>query len=141
MNQKAPSGSTYQLKLQATQYLKGTGLLEGYESVIEKLIVQGWPSDKNIFDHAAYELLKWNSDNKARFENQGLVNPGAAGLQAVDGAPTNFEEDLKERHSVDQDKLRDVEPSKRAANVLEQTRDQYPEVDEAARIQNYRNEV
>ena len=60
-----PSG--LRLKLQATQFLKGTGLLDGYESVIEKLITQGWPSNKNIFDHAAYELLKWHSEHKDEY--------------------------------------------------------------------------
>ena len=29
---------SYQLKLQATQFLRGTGLLDAYEGVVEKLV-------------------------------------------------------------------------------------------------------
>ena len=55
------TNKTYQLKLQATQFLRGTGLLDAYEGVIEKLVTTGWPSDKTVFEHAAYELLRWHS--------------------------------------------------------------------------------
>jgi len=74
---QAPS---YALKLQATQFLRGTGLLDAYEGVVGKLVTQGWPSDKNVFDHAAYELLRWHSEHREEFANNILKNPGAAGL-------------------------------------------------------------
>ena len=35
------------------------------------MIVNGWPSDKSIFEHAAYEVLKWAADNKDNYK--GLV--------------------------------------------------------------------
>jgi hypothetical protein len=35
------------------------------------MILNGWPSDKSIFDHAAYELLKWASEHKDEF--RGIV--------------------------------------------------------------------
>ena len=46
------------------RYLKGTGILDAYQHVMQKLTNEGWPQDKSLFDHAAYELLKWRSDNK-----------------------------------------------------------------------------
>jgi hypothetical protein len=45
--------------------------------VIEQLIINGWPSDKSIFEHAAYELLKFNADHKDEYQNAGKIeNPG-----------------------------------------------------------------
>lgn len=35
------------------------------------MILNGWPSDKSVFDHAAYELLKWSSEHKDEY--RGLV--------------------------------------------------------------------
>ena len=29
--------------------------------------MNGWPSDKSVFEHAAYELLKWASDHKDEY--------------------------------------------------------------------------
>ena len=74
---------SYQLKLQSTQFLRATGILDAYESVVEQLVTNGWPSDKTIFDHAAYELLKWHSEHKEEYaaDRVGNVNPGPAGLQ------------------------------------------------------------
>ena len=63
-------------KLQATQFLKATGLLDGFEAVIETMVTNGWPGDTTIYDHAAYELLKWHSQHKEEYAGQKLVNPG-----------------------------------------------------------------
>jgi len=49
--------------------LKSTGLFDGYESVVSQMIMKGWPSDKSIFEHAAYELLKWGNDHKDEYRN------------------------------------------------------------------------
>eukprot|EP00347_Sterkiella_histriomuscorum_P002085 403369532 len=35
------------------------------------MVSNGWPSDKSIFEHAAYEILKWSSENKDQY--RGLV--------------------------------------------------------------------
>ena len=35
------------------------------------MIKNGWPSDKSIFEHAAYEVLKWAADNKDSY--RGMV--------------------------------------------------------------------
>ena len=35
------------------------------------MILNGWPSDKSVFEHAAYEILKWASENKDNYS--GLV--------------------------------------------------------------------
>lgn len=51
-----------------TDYLKMTGILDAYEHVIENLVTEAWPADKPVHDHAAYLLLKWQSDN-----NESLV--------------------------------------------------------------------
>ena len=77
---------SYALKLQATQFLRGTGLLDAYEDVISKLVTQGWPSDDNVFGHAAHELLRWHSQHKDEYANNMMVNPGSAALQIQGGA-------------------------------------------------------
>lgn len=51
-------------RLLATQFLKATGVLDAYESVIDSLITNGWPEESSIYDHAAYELLRWHALNK-----------------------------------------------------------------------------
>lgn len=51
--------------------MKSTGILDAYEHVISSMITDGWPSEKSIFEHAAYELLKWASEHKDEF--RGLV--------------------------------------------------------------------
>ena len=79
----AKNVKSYQLKLQATQFLRSTGVLDAYENVIDKLVTTGWPSDKNIFDHAAHELLKWHSVHKDEYVNIAAVNPGTSGLQTA----------------------------------------------------------
>lgn len=58
-------------QLQGTKFLKTTGILDAYEHTISTMIKNGWPSDKSIFDHAAYEILKWSSENKDSY--RGLV--------------------------------------------------------------------
>ena len=32
--------------------------------------MKGWPSDKSIYEHAAYELLKWGNDHKDEYRSQ-----------------------------------------------------------------------
>lgn len=58
-------------QLQGTKYLKATGILDAYEHVINTMVSNGWPSDKSIFEHAAYEVLKWAAENKDSY--RGLV--------------------------------------------------------------------
>lgn len=65
----APSAIATQL--QGTKFLKTSGILDAYETCISSLILNGWPSDKSIFDHAAYEILKWAAENKDN--TRGLV--------------------------------------------------------------------
>lgn len=48
----------------ATNFLRSTGLLDAYEWVVAEMISEGWPAETNIFDHAAYLLLKWQSENQ-----------------------------------------------------------------------------
>ena len=48
--------------------------------MIESLVTTGWPSNKTIFEHAAYELLKWHAEHRDEFANNMAANPGADGL-------------------------------------------------------------
>jgi hypothetical protein len=57
--------------LQGTKFLKTTGILDAYEHVVSSMISNGWPPDKSIFEHAAYEVLKWAADNKESY--RGLI--------------------------------------------------------------------
>ena len=100
--------------------------------MIDKLITQGWPADKNIFDHASYELLKWNADHKEEYMNANIVNPGTMGLVSSGFKARNFGEMEKQMQDVkvDRNQLLKQSPSKRAADVLKQTADKYPELDE-----------
>ncbi len=45
--------------------------MDAYEHVINSMISNGWPADKSIFEHAAYEILNWSSDNRDNY--RGLV--------------------------------------------------------------------
>ena len=65
----APSAISTQL--QGTKFLKTSGILDAYENCISSMILNGWPSDKSIFDHAAYEILKWAAEHKDNY--RGLV--------------------------------------------------------------------
>ena len=138
--------------------MRGTGLLDAYEAVIEKLVTTGWPSEKTIFDHAAYELLKWNSINGENYAHNISVNPGAAGLQSVgrrretDTSPQrqqnstskkdiNFLVEDDDEWNIDRQSLRNASPSKRGADFLKQTSQRYPEMDQAAQIENYKRQV
>ena len=38
------------------------------------MILNGWPSEKSVFEHAAYELLKWASAHKDEF--RGITGRG-----------------------------------------------------------------
>jgi len=112
--------------------------------VVEKLITQGWPSEKTVFEHAAYELLKWHSNHRDDYVNSySLVNPGAAGLNSSirqrEQSPHDY--NAVNESYIDRDQLRQVSPSKRAANVLKQTASKYPELDQAAQMENYKREV
>ena len=81
---------SYHLKLQATQFLRSTGVLDAYENVIEKLVTTGWPSDKTIFDHAAHELLTWHSTHRDEYSGNMSINPGADGLQSAGRRTESF---------------------------------------------------
>lgn len=48
-----------------------TGILDAYENVIENLIGEAWPVDKSVHEHAAYLLLKWQSDNNESLAQRG----------------------------------------------------------------------
>ena len=50
-------------KMQTTNFLKGTGILDAYEHVVSAMVEDGWPSDQSPFDHAAYLVLKYHSDH------------------------------------------------------------------------------
>ena len=39
------SGDTSQTKMESTNFLKSTGLLDGYESIVTTMVEEGWPSD------------------------------------------------------------------------------------------------
>ena len=52
-------GDQTQTKMESTNFLKSTGLLDGYESIVTTMVEEGWPSDQSIFEHAAYLLLRW----------------------------------------------------------------------------------
>ena len=65
-------------KLQSTQFLKATGLLDAFEHVIENMVTNGWPGDTTIYDHASYELLKWHAEHKDEYLGN-HVNPGTKG--------------------------------------------------------------
>lgn len=67
----------FKLKLQETQFLKSTGVLDGYENVIDTMVSNGWPSNSTIYETAAYELLKWHSNHKEQLQAMPKVpNPG-----------------------------------------------------------------
>ena len=55
-------------QLQGTKFLKTTGILDAYEHVIGSMIANGWPSDKTIFEHAAYEVLNGLRTTKTTIE-------------------------------------------------------------------------
>lgn len=53
--------------MKGTKLLKSTGLLDAYEHVINTMVLNGWPKEKSIYENAAYELLKWASENKDHY--------------------------------------------------------------------------
>lgn len=56
-----------------TNYLKSTGLLDAYESVVQTMVEEGWPSDQTIFDHAAYLLIRYQTDHKDELAISGAL--------------------------------------------------------------------
>jgi hypothetical protein len=58
-------------QLQGTKLFKTTVILDAYEHVINTMVINGWPSEKSIFEHAAYEVLKWAAEHKDNY--RGLV--------------------------------------------------------------------
>ncbi len=60
-------GNNLLTQLAGTKYLKATVILDAYEFVINDMALNGWPMEKSIFDHAAYEVQKWGGDNKQHF--------------------------------------------------------------------------
>lgn len=63
----------------STQFLKSTGLLDAYETVIEQLITQD-PQDskkKSVHERAADLLLAFQKENKDYLDDmEKLANPG-----------------------------------------------------------------
>ncbi len=51
-------------KSDSHNFLKATGILQGYEAVIGHMMEGGFPDNGKVFDHAAYLLLKWEHDNQ-----------------------------------------------------------------------------
>jgi len=43
------------------------------------MVTNGWPGDSTIYEHAAYELLKWHSIHKEEYATKNLINPGTKG--------------------------------------------------------------
>jgi hypothetical protein len=65
------------MKLKSTQFLKSTGILDAYESVIDTMVSTGWPDNSTIYEHAAYELLRWHALNRDHIQSmKKLPNPG-----------------------------------------------------------------
>ena len=50
--------------MESTNFLRSTGLLDGYESIVSQMVEEGWPAEQSIFEHAAYLLLKWQTENQ-----------------------------------------------------------------------------
>lgn len=81
--------------------------MDAYEHVIGTMIVNGWPSDKSIFEHAAYEVLKWAAENKDNY--RGLVGRNIEKKQDLilssrDGLPELNQYKMMqemERHKID----------------------------------------
>lgn len=53
-----------------SNFLHATGLLEGYENVIFRMINEGWPDGVNLYNHAAYLLLEYQTDNSERLSEK-----------------------------------------------------------------------
>lgn len=64
-------------RLQTTQFLRATGLLDAYEAVIESLVSNGWPSERSLYDHASDELLRWHAEHKDEYDVHRIMNPGS----------------------------------------------------------------
>lgn len=105
--------------------MKATGILDGYEHCIEQLISNGWPSDKNIFEHAAYELLRWHSDHKDEYANINVTNPGAAALV------------------TDRKNERSLSPGRRNLETYDVSQEalKYPEVNQLSSMEKYKQDV
>ena len=73
------------------------------------MILNGWPSDKSVFEHASYEILKWGQENKDQY--RGLVGRSLERKQDIifasrDNIPELGEYKLMqelERHKIDMD--------------------------------------
>ena len=66
-----------------TNFLRSTGILDAYEEVVSQMLEDGWPTEQSIFEHAAYLLLKWQTENQdkitmqqADFKKNFLLNTG-----------------------------------------------------------------
>jgi len=38
--------------------------------------MNGWPSDKPLYDHVSYEILKFHAEHKDEYTTKRLTNPG-----------------------------------------------------------------
>ena len=43
--------------------------MDAFESVIDNMITNGWPEESGIYEHAAYELLRWHALNHENYQN------------------------------------------------------------------------
>jgi hypothetical protein len=93
------------------------------------MIVNGWPSDKTIFEHAAYEVLKWAADNKDSYK--GLVGRNLERKQdAIFASRDNIPElsQYKMQQELERHKAEvaeDISKSKGAERIQLKSRKQY----------------
>ena len=115
----------------ATNFLRSTGLLDAYEEVVASMISEGWPSETNIFDHAAYLLLKWQSENQdaitiqaATFRRQFLL-----GGKPVPTASSDFEhiggQDPKKPKNYDKYRDKKAEERQQGSKLVLKSKKQY----------------
>ena len=68
------------------------------------MIEDGWPSETSIFDHAAYLLLKWQSENQDQLAIQGALSRQSkilTGTQQAEHAIREFKDQKDiEKHKV-----------------------------------------
>ena len=79
----------YDGKMLNTNFLRSTGLLDGYESVVSQMVEDGWPSEKSVFEHAAYLLLKWQGENQDKITVQAAAFRQNFLLKSGEPVPTS----------------------------------------------------
>lgn len=58
--------------------------------LIGGMVSNGWPSDKSIYEFAAYEILKFGTENKGKYQ-EGVSNFEQKALAIVSGGETSDE--------------------------------------------------